>query len=326
MHTRQRTLALLLATVWSPAALAFPPCPIQPMDILPLDEAPESVAASTAPSWFVSYYALVGDPAYLEWIKPWSRKDGTELNAPEEPKDGKCRPYEILPVLNAYSAGSDLNANPSYSPYGGFGVIALPDLRHVPEENLAVQYTLNFEVDNRKLPHIGGWMDIVQLEFSHGTQSDTESMTTTLYRVRKSDNKPLYPATLEVIETQQMTLPGMKPRFPAVVIATLPLDPSVSDTTQIQLRWTQNMNGRYELGKDYTANRIDSLFEVLGPNGVVLYKKELPEEWANRLSMGLLNYNVDTLLPLTDALLIDRMKLSAVEVDHSGISIIPVGP
>ena len=39
------------------------------------------------------------------------------------------------------------------------------------------------------------------------------------------------------------------------------------------------------------VNPVDSSFEILGPGGVVLYRAELPEQWAESLQFGLLNYH-----------------------------------
>lgn len=306
----KRFLSLALALAWAPAALAFPPCPIQDVQLSPLGTPPGATEL-----WFHAEYSMWGNEDIIDQVKN-----------PTAPKS-KCK--DRLPVPDANTSYGTIQMSPGYANLGGFGIISLPELPFVANNHLHLQYTLHFTVDNALLVNTGDWIDLAQLEFAHDRKQ--ASQLSAVYRVRKIQ-RGKGPATLEVIESRvDMGPPYTKPPLSDRVVAQIPLV-GEEDQTAIALRWTQFAQtpiaeqsiGMFEAASAITPPvsqyNIDSVFEVLGSStgddgstGKVLYSISLPRQWADQLSMGLLDYNVpdDSQYGSEFRLVMDNPSLSA---------------
>jgi hypothetical protein len=311
----KRFLPSLLILAWAPVALAFPPCPGPELQLLPLG----SPAAATE-LWFQAEYVMSGNEDIIDQLKNPSHQRS------------KCK--DRLPVPDANSSDGTIRLSPAYAALGGFGIISLPELPFVANDNLHLQYTLHFTVDNALFANTGDWIDLTQLAFAH----DTEQINplSAMYRVRKIQ-RGKGPATLEVIESRaDIGPPYTKPPLSDRIVAVIPLT-GEEDRTAIALRWTQFAQtpiaeesiGRLEALAVITpaVNRynIDSVFEVLGPGedgdgaaNNVTYSISLPRQWADQLSMGLLDYNIpnDAQYGSGFRLVVDDPLLSASTTDR----------
>jgi hypothetical protein len=307
MFKRNLPLALLLA--WAPAALAFPPCPLEPVELGPLDGPIAPASASATPLWFKAGYTLVGHPDMIRLIS-------LVLQGPRQPGTGLCD--GTLPIPEGHTSTGLLQLSPAYAPKGGFGIVVLPWMPAVAGHGLRLQYTLSFQIADTSPAQRGDWLDVVQLDFNRSAQTGPLSAksASAIYRVRKIQRNREGPATLEVIESRMSSNTnasnsGQDTALPDRVVAVIPLQ-SAHGATPIALRWTQAENGFLGAGSDIYRN-IDSVFEVVGPSGTVLYSVALPEQWANTFSMGLLDYNVpgDSARPGNAAVEFSEMLLSA---------------
>lgn len=123
---------------------------------------------------------------------------------------------------------------------------------------------------------------------------------------------------LEVIETRVPYIAsGQRPPVFEHVVATIPVQQG-GNATRVGLRWAQVVGDPVDpadsgeitlpIGPDpetassggaiiigppiSTKNEVASRLEIIGPGGNVLYGIQLPGQWANSLSMGLLDYNI----------------------------------
>jgi hypothetical protein len=291
----KRCLALALALAWVPTAYAaLPPCPKHPVRVDPLDRA----NATTTPFWYVSFYEFLGHPLVVGALSR-GIDDGLTPEATNVVKSGKCEVRVPVPLKNV--SGGGVSLNPVYPAGAGFGIIALPDLRYGAPNDLKVRYRLGFSVDNTALVEAGEWLDIAQLEFRWNVFEDLKdpASASTVYRIRKTqrDKEDL---VIEVIETS-VAYPaiGMRPPVSERVVAVIPTQLDESQTP-IALRWTQTVMGAQEDASAATPDgegglprkEVASYLEVIGPNGKVVYSVALSSQWANSLSMGLLDYNI----------------------------------
>lgn len=309
----RRLLPLALLAAWIPQAQAFPPCPVDPMDYgPPLGEVAASISTASVTHevepWFRATYALVGDPIVIGQIAP-ERATGPAV----DPNTGKCRDRDGLPVLNSHTSGGVLQLNPHYAPASGFGVIDLPYLPEVATDGLSIEYQLRFTVDNEVLPNPTDWLDVVQLDFFRNGSAGMKypQAVSSIYRVRKvqhgSDD-----ARIEIIESRA---PSHNVIIRPIdhVVAAIPL-PGSQRETAMGLRWTQTATRPIDKSAEQDAYDIDVVFEVIDPDGEVLYTAQLPRQWASMLSMGLLDYNVvdASVYEKNDAMEFSNMTLSAV--------------
>ncbi|NOT88284.1 MAG: hypothetical protein HOP03_08870 [Lysobacter sp.] len=310
----KRFLPLALVFAWAPMALAFPPCPNSELQLLPLGS---PVAATEL--WLQAEYVMWGNEDIID-----------QLKNPNDPRS-KCK--DRLPVPDANTSDGTIQLSPAYASLGGFGIISLPELPFVATDHLHLQYALHFTVDNALLARTGDWIDLTQLEFAHDIEQ--ANPLSAVYRVRKIQ-RGKGPATLEVIESRaDIGPPYTKPPLSDRVVAQIPLV-GEEGRTAIALRWTQfaqnpiaaeiatESTRRFEagpvVGPPVIQYNIDSVFEVLGSSmgddgstDKVLYSISLPRQWADRLSMGLLDYNVpdDSQYGSEFRLVIDDPSLSA---------------
>jgi hypothetical protein len=315
----KRILSLVLLALWSPAALAFPPCPLEPVDLDPFG--PESVednASMTAP-WFQGYYALVGDPAIVATIAPSHR----------EPKSGKCRDRDALPVPADHSDPGDVGLSPRYAPRSGFGIVALPDLNTL-KRDLKLVYTLEFRVDNSPLTALGDWFDVAELRFQWQAETTKPGHeVSAVYRVRKRQGKGGL-SMIEIIEARpgQYSI-GLLPPAPVQrTVAAFPMEAG-KPNTRVLLRWGQvrSFAGEPEFGlpppegaSGYMADTtdpsssVDAWLDVIDPQDRVVDSIALPGQWANELAMGLLNYNTDKSAAYAqrDGFVLEGMRISAI--------------
>jgi hypothetical protein len=299
----KRCLPLALALAWASNAYAFPPCEREPLELVPLDGS--GAAPTNVPHWYTGLYGLVGNPLVIGGLTRWTA-DGDSVNSGKAPSNGKC--HDRLPIPGDNAASGSVSLTPSYPDGAGFGVVALPDLRYNTTSDLRIRYTLAFSVDNQRLVEVGEWLDIAQLEFRWNEIDDHKdpAAVSAVYRIRKTQSEK-DGLTIEVIEVRvPYVATGSRPPVFERVVATIPAAEDVS-ATPIALRWSQVTStpqdgtesgeaistGNIIIGPPSTTkNEVVSHLEVLGPTGGVLYGIPLHGQWANSLSMGLLNYNI----------------------------------
>ncbi len=308
----KRYLALALCLAWVQDAQAFPPCPEYPVNLIEAG----GVDYFNTPLQFKGVYAMVGDPSIINTIKP------PEKSSPQDPDGtGQCRPTDPLPVPEANAASDSIGFGSAYATRSGFGIIALPELRH-DVGDMGVDYTLTFTVSNNALPHAGDWFDVAQLEFQWNDWPEMKypNSLAAVYRVRKRQHEKSVPV-IEVIEVRApWGGPYTKPPVFERIVATIPADISTR-TTEITLRWVQRTSKEAVSANESKGSatalyfNVDSTFEVLGARREVHYNTALPAQWASSLSMGLLNYNVLKAEDYTGGygVELDAMKLQAVQ-------------
>ncbi len=302
----KRILPLALLAVWAPAAFAFPPCPQEPVDLIPIDglSTGSGPTAASATPWFQGWYALVGDQTIIDGIKPIMRVGSA-------PYSGKCRDRDVLPVLDAHLGNDAVDISPAYAPRSGFGVIALPDLRTVGVET-NVRYILDFTIDNTPLAEAGEWFDVAELRFQwQQASADVGARaTSTLYRIRKRqiDKES---QVIEMIEARAAYWGGPYARPPIYqrVLLSMPIHAD-KPGTQVSLRWSQSARRADQdtipqppemetmtalpLEEPLPAwtMQVDAAIEIFDETGKKIGGIALPQQWASELSMGLLNYRV----------------------------------
>lgn len=318
MPIRRLALALMLALAWVPNAYAFPPCPREPVELVELDGS-NPTGSSAVPHWYKGFHALVGNPAVTGGLARWTRGDVSV----DAPTNGKC--HDRLPIPGENAASGSVSLTPTYPAGAGFGVVALPDLRYDTAKDLAIRYTLAFTVDDQALVETGEWLDIAQLEFHWNSIDDDKdpAAVSAMYRIRKTQLEK-QETVIEVIETRVPYIAsGQRPPVFEHVVATIPV-PQGGNATRVGLRWSQVVGdpvdpvdsidptdfgeitlpigpepetttngGNIIIGPPIVSKSdVASHLQVIGPGGNVLYSIPLPGQWANSLSMGLLDYNI----------------------------------
>ena len=275
----RRVFPLAMLIAWAPAVLAFPPCPAIPLEIWPLDglQAPATQNAA-AHLWHKSAYVFEGNPAVITQIN--------RIGVGQIPGSGLCR-VDSVQVSTGHTSAGLIHLQPTYAPSGGFGTVVLPELPVVAFDGLQVPYTLAFKIDNAPLAMIGGWIDVLQVDFLYSGSTTSENPSS-VYRLRKRQ-PTAGPAILEVIESR-VDPNGKVSNDVALadrVVATIALQGSAGSTA-VALRWTQHAT----MPAAYVSDRlrVDSILEILGPTGTTSIA--LPNEWVNTFSMGLLDYNI----------------------------------
>lgn len=315
----KQILSLALLAAWSPAALAFPPCPLEPVDLDPFGPEGAQRSDNATPPWFQGYYALMGDPAIVAVIAPSHR----------EPKSGKCRDRDPLPVPEDHTDPGDVGLSPSYAPRSGFGIVALPDLGTL-KHDLKLVYTLEFHVDNDPLASAGDWFDVAELRFHWQAETTKPGHeVSAVYRVRKRQGKGGMPM-IEIIEARpgQYAI-GLQPPAPVQrLVATLPMDVG-KPNTRVLLRWGQvrtfagdpefglpppEGGSGFEFDTALTPSWVDAWLDVVDPQDRIVDSIALPDQWASELAMGLLNYNTrhSAAYAQRDGFVLEGMRISAI--------------
>lgn len=290
-------LFALLSFACVEEALAFPPCPKAPLDLVPLESLNEGATTQTengggAP-WYLARYAIVGDPSMIE-----------RTSSSDNPSTGKCTDRAAVPIPGANASTGTIGLSPSYASAGVFGTIALPDWIASTPRNGTIAYTFDFAIDDDALPD-GAWIDLLQLELKPdgtGQFIGGRTQTSTLYRLRKLATGR-YASALAMIESRMLSSDD---KFPTDrIVAVLPLR-DASGATSMRLRWTQTAFGG-------TTPRIDTWLEWSNGDGTPLYEAKLSNQWADLLSMGLLDYNLDEMPKNASPLRLafSKMELSA---------------
>lgn len=294
--SRRPLLPLCCLLAWAPLALAFPPCPMDPVDLLDADDA-DAVFSPDSYPWSRGWYLRYG-----------TRREDEGPSTPEDIDSGKCGDHDQVTIPQTMTPGGR-----------PFGIVALPDLRFV-DGRFTAAYTLRFDVDTQPLAMSGDSVDLARLEFETAapTGLDYPQTLTAVYRVRKRQTATGRPV-LEVLESRMPPDPASSLTMSrAVVVATLPM-PAGDDATTIGLRWTQSPGDIAGAGGTIAppaptpapspggtpeatagtdspvvplpvfARNVDSQLEVLDRAGTVLHRTSLPAQWASTLSMGLLD-------------------------------------
>jgi hypothetical protein len=275
MH-RRTALPLLLLAVWSPLALAFPPCPQQPIRV----NGVSSIVPDPAPNRFQAWFELIGDDAVLDALAPELRNQGGL------PGTGNCRGGEDIQLPGPNTAGTSVGLPAALGPRAGYGLIALPDLRTEPAGYGAI-WRYEFNVDDVPLPAPHNWVDVIELTFYRSDWPIHSDDPASIYRVRVL-RPAAGPQLLQVIEIRgPRTVGPFEVGASEQVVATIPLN-GAGSSTPVALRWTQTV-------RSVPAVDIDASLEVIGPGGQALYTAPLPSQWANGLSIGLLNHHAPEL-------------------------------
>lgn len=329
-----RTFPLLLGlALWSPLALAFPPCPGSGVVVLPVSEVRPS---SAAPAWATFHYAFHGHAGVTGALDA-----GAHLIA------GKCREDDVLPVPEQNASDGHVGIPGRFAPSAGFGVVYLPDAEALQAARGTVEHTLRFSLSAEAALPIGEWVDVAQLQFA--PSGAAAGPVAAVYRLRH--RRHALGGTLQVIEhhaTPSQTRPPLVDRIVAEV-STLP-----GVRTQVALRWRQAFHaesadpcgpgvvpacetfpveppptllsvmrpGTAALAVPATteaavaASSVPvSLFvprvtlDVLGPGDQRLYHAQLDGLRAELALMGLLDYSVSKAMPQVDR--IGAMRLEA---------------
>ena len=310
----RRALSLALLSLCAPVAFAHPPCPISPVDIDPVES---GVDGSQVPQLTV-LSSFIGDRGVISAL----RRPSNEI-----PGTGNCRTGDSnIEFPGPTSAGPVLGIQPPYATRAGFGMLGLPDLRNAPA-GTSLTYRLDFKISQQSLPAGGDWVDIAQFEFRWNSWPDAgKNLPSTLYRLRLRQSTqrgvPLMAEFIEVRRADPDASQGTE-----TVVASLPLT-HASGKTPIALQWNQRsrppvvgdiidppidgagLMGTGQagtssfgfdgvIGNEFTMieNPVDSTFQILGSGGVVLYSASLPEQWAESLQFGLLNYHSPSIAP-----------------------------
>lgn len=304
----RRPLCLALLSLCAPVAFAHPPCPKEPVEIDPVLSRPES----TAVPYLTVSTSFVGDSAVLSALRRHS-KDIIHT--------GNCRTGDSpVEFPGPASAGPTLGIEPPYAERAGFGMLGLPDPHTAPLDTTLI-YSLSFKLAQRPLPADGDWVDILQFEFRPSSAPAPDNTPpSTLYRMRVRYIADLdTPIVAEFIEVRWSGSPSTQSR--EQVVARLPLN-HPDKAMPLTLRWHQRNRGPTDAviidppddglqvmsapqagtddagivgiigdGSIAMGSVVDSTFEILGPGSTVLYRAELPEQWAESLQFGLLNYH-----------------------------------
>lgn len=304
----RRTLSLALLSLCAPVAFAHPPCPREPVEIDPVLSRPES----TAVPYLTASSSFIGDSTVLSALRRHSKDI---INT------GNCRTGDShIEFPGPSSAGPALGIQPPYATRAGFGMLGLPDPHTAPLDTTLI-YRLDFKLAQRPLPRDGDWVDVMQFEFrpSNALAPDN-TLPSTLYRMRVRYIADLdIPTVAEFIEVRRV-VGGSTPSTERVV-ARLPLnypdkamplavqwhqrnrapvdaviiDPPVDDDQimSVPQEGTNDVGiiGIIGDGSIAMGSVVDSAFEIIGPGGTVLYRADLPEQWAESLQLGLLNYH-----------------------------------
>lgn len=304
----RRALSLALLSLCAPVAFAHPPCPQDPVEIDPVLSQPDT----STPAYLSVSTSFVGDSAVLTALRRHSKDI---INT------GNCRTGDTnVEFPGPASAGPALGIQPPYAVRAGFGMLGLPDPHSAPLGTTLI-YSLEFKLAQRSLPAGGDWVDVMQFEFRPSNASDPgNTLPSTLYRMRvRSVPSQYIPTALEFIEvrrTGQDSTPVTER-----IVARLPLD-YPDKAMPLVVQWRQFNRGPVDaviidppddglqtmsmpqagtddigivgiIGDGSIANGsvVDSIFEIIGPNGSVLHHANLPEQWAESLQFGLLNYH-----------------------------------
>lgn len=329
----RRPLSLALLSLCAPVAFAHPPCPAPQVNI---DPVLSRLERNAVPHLSVST-SFVGDSTVLAALQQPSN---------DVPGTGNCRTGDSsieFPGPTITEPG--LGIQPPYATRAGFGMLGLPDLRSAPL-GTSLTYRLDFKITQQPLPAGGDWVDIVQFEFRwNGWPDAGKNLPSTLYRLRLRQNTtPGAPVAAEFIEVRRADADSG--HSTEQVVARLPLN-LPEGKTPVALQWHQRnrLTGNGDIiappndapgvmsipqagtqdigiigideGTSAIVNPVDSTFEILGPGSVVLYRVELPEQWAESLQFGLLNYHSPSIAPgvLTPAAYTSEETLS-VKMDE----------
>lgn len=298
---------------------AFPPCPQDPVDVVPIDD-PSHPPRPNTPPWFLAAYTMAGHPPVVDAIKP-AACTGWECT-------GKCRPNDAVPVPSANAGASYLGARMGRAPLAGYGLAELPDIRE-NDPGRTLSYTLGFTVDATPLALNGDWFDVAELvlKWTNPLSTTYPHDIASVYRVRKQ-RLANGDHVLQVIESRRAwpDEPDMPILASDQVVATIAF--GVNDhNAPVKLRWSQrtrtlpdgDIEGPYvpaSIGQPETASTnipstcgakagastagvapqvvpptVDTIVEVVGPNGQTLYQRTLADQWASGMSMGLLDYD-----------------------------------
>jgi hypothetical protein len=279
----KRLLPLMLMLAWAPTVLAFPPCKPSgsPLELLPLG------SAFSEALWFRAEYAMVGNQSIVD-----------ELKASSTPATGKCG--DRVPVPTSNISTGIIQLSPRYSPISGYGVVSLPELPYVAIHGLNVQYKLDFTIDNAPLVNAGDWIDLAQLDFVRDRKDiGSKWQLSTVYRVRKIQRRT--GTMVQVIESRAINDGSYtgNPTSIDSIIAEIPLT-GANGATPIALRWTQRAqtpsDAEVPVAPIYsvaaTMEVLDLGKETTGKANHMLFSTALSRQWADALSMGLLDYNV----------------------------------
>lgn len=223
-NIRTTSLAIAITLACTSAAIAFPPCPLDETQLIPLGHTP----ASSTSSWSSSIYSHAGS------IAPIRIKVPCQPNFPEvtagEPRTGQCdEDVLILGDLPARASAGTLDLPLGYSPHGWVGYLGLPELRMPESVDGQYEYAFTLAVNTTRLAYPGDWLDIAEMTLI----GPDETQPPTTYRLRKIQTGS-GTAELQLITS---TVSHASDTPVRAIVAVVPLDKNI-EFQDVALRWT----------------------------------------------------------------------------------------
>lgn len=286
IRTPSLAIATAIATVLActPAAIAFPPCPLDDTKLIPLDGA----AASGTSSWSSAIYSHAGSMA------PVRIKAPCQQNFPEVlgrvMNTGQCDEDVLMLDELPRRASPDAPDQPiGYSKRGWVGYLGMPELRLAESLDKRYEYTFTIAVNTTALAHPGDWIDIAEITLIG--RDDTAPPTT--YRLRKI-HAANGATEIRLISSHRLHEPGAPARS---VIAVIPLDKK-TDFQNIGIRWSTISRTRNPpplatkpVALPPSEFVVDTQLTVTA-GASVIHQGVLEDLMPNDVSMGILDYNL----------------------------------
>lgn len=287
-----RSVLLCLLALASPAALAYPPCPVAPVVIRSegtvapaVGESGEAGAATVtlAPS-------DTGDGDGSPTTDPWMRMqsylvgpdDLTPMLDDDGSKPGECnRVSSTLPLDLGNASDGTILMSPKYAPRSVLGLLELPDYAAVAPAGLQVTYTLWIEIDNWSLHAAGDWVDVAQIDVADAGKAQLRSVLR-LRKVRTGEGQ-----RLQLIRSERgddSTATDSRDRIVAQ------WDRPEESSYSFLLSWRQRRTSA-TLGIHPNGESVETVLELRKSDGSVWASLNLPDAFLSTLQFGVLDYN-----------------------------------
>jgi hypothetical protein len=282
-----RLVLLCLLALASPAALAYPPCPVAPVVI-------QNATSTVAPSGVEGGDAGIEGPG--PGTDPWMRI-ASYLVGPEDlipmldddgSKPGECnRVSSSLPLDKKNASDGAILMSPKYAPRSVLGLLELPDYAAVAPAGLQVTYALWVEIDNWPLSAAGDWVDVVQIEVADAGKPQLSGILR-LRKVRGREGQRLL-----LIHSQRgddTLVTDSRDRILAQ------WDQPDESSYSFNLSWRQRRTSA-ALGTHPSGESVDTALELRKSDGSVWVGVDLPDAFLSTLQFGVLDYNAAQPLP-----------------------------
>lgn len=282
---RISSLALAITLACTPAAIAFPPCPLDKAHLIPLDQS----SGYHTSTWSSAVYDDAGTLKPVR-IQVRCQPNFPEVVAGKKPRSGPCDEDVVrLDQLPIRTASASLDQPATHSPDGWVGYLGLPDLRLPESVDANYEYAFNLAVNTTRLAVSGDWVDIAEMRL--GARDGTTPST--LYRLRKVQNSN-GTAELRLIASTLDHGTGTPVRS---VVAVVALDMN-NEFQDIAMRWSTTSRTRHPppLGPKPVVLPpheyiVDTQLKVTAGTKV-LHQAVLEDQMPDGLSIGVLDYNL----------------------------------